>query len=199
MLPTAGRALSIASGVVTVGSLGLVGYNLITGKHAGDREEAMKRDNDPGRLATSGIVGTAATGLTNRLLAGVAARTATGLAARALGPLAIGGLASYGAYKGYAEEGVKGAVRGAVSSLTMGLADGVMNKVLGEKKVDNIGPYLKGRWPRFSERSEGFNKANAEHRTQHAGPSEAHEYKDTWTDKRGRNYVRRDMSVRKEA
>lgn len=193
----AGKTLGVVGTVATVGALGVVAYNMATGKHAADREEAMKRDNDPGRLATSGIVSTAATGLANRAIGGIAARTVAGVAARAAGPLAVGALAGYGAYKGYADEGVKGAVRGAASSLTMGLADKQIEKVLGPKKT-NSRPFGPLQIPHiFGQRSEGFSKANAAHHAGNHDRNDSRDYKDTWQDSRGRSYTRRDMSVRK--
>ena len=73
------------------------------------------------------------------------------MVARAAGPVGLGILAGYGAYKGYAEEGPKGAVRGAVrgidpTALFMArpISERLTDKVLGPKSVDKIGPMLKG-------------------------------------------------------
>ena len=198
-LGTAGRVLGMASGAVVLGAAGVATYNVLTGKHAADRDEAIKRENDPGRIATSGAIGTVVGAVANRAFVGVASTVAGGVVARAV-PLAAAGLAAHGAFKGYAEEGVKGAVRGAVSSLTMGLADKQMEKVLGPKKSSSR-PFKPLQIPNiFGGRSEEFKRANAQYGTDRSGKTKMGEdgtlYKDHWSDSRGRQYTRRDMSVR---
>lgn len=157
LAPAVAASLPVAAKVAKVGGAaglalgaGIVVYNMATGKHAWDREAAMQRPNDPGRITSAGIAGSTTAAVANRALTGVVAQTAGGMVARAAGPIGIGVLAGIGAYKGYAEEGPKGAVRGAVRGIdptalfmSRPLSERLTDKVLGPKQVDRIGPLLK--------------------------------------------------------
>jgi hypothetical protein len=133
VLGTASRALGVASGVAVAGAAGLVVYNMITGKHAAsDKKEVQARENDPGRILVSGGASYVAGGVAARLTAGIAAAGTFGTVAARAFPLGTAAIAGYGAYKGYAEDGARGAIRGAVNSLTFGYGGKLVDKTLGE-------------------------------------------------------------------
>lgn len=133
LLGTASRVIGVASGAAVVGAAGIVAYNMVTGKHAAsDKKEVRARENDPGRIVASGAASYAAGGVAARLTAGIAAAGALGTVAARAFPLGTAAIAGYGAYKGYGEDGARGAVRGAVNSLTFGYGGKLVDKTLGE-------------------------------------------------------------------
>lgn len=139
--PAAGAIARFAGAATMVGAAGVVAYNVLAGKHVGkDRDEVRSRANDPGRVLTSGVASYAAGGIAARVVAGTAAYAAGGaaLALRAT-PIGVGALAGYGAYKGYGEDGFRGAARGAVNMLTFGVGGKAVDKMFGEKSKPSPG------------------------------------------------------------
>ena len=180
VLGGAAKVLGVASGVAVAGAAGLVAYNVLTGKHAAhDPKETRARENDPGRVVASGAASYIAGGLAARLTAGIAVAGTVGTVAARAFPLGTAALAGYGAYKGYAKDGVRGAFTGAVDNLTFGQGGKYVEKFLTptpkqnaiERGVDwmvnrsrdigrKVNETLHGKQSDAGGRSKGFEQAN---------------------------------------
>ena len=130
------------------------------------------------------------------------------LAAKVGGRVALPAAVAYGAYTGARNDGLRGAVRGALTSVDptefatlagakSGLVGTIYDAMAGTKSNGqaSAGPMRlnAGQSREFAAADQSYGAGRS------AAPASDPHYKDTWTDSRGRSYTRKDMSVRKDA